>query len=164
MNDWLKQTELNRASATKRGIGTALGFMIAIIAFAGQRSVEYSLLSTISIAAGSLTLTYALIDFFVRIKTIKGKPSYLILMPGDPQSPNSNTYPYRLVITEQYVELCSKSETLGHWARKELYDVNVTRVWSLRPLGYLSFKTSSNENIAGRIFQPKIIKSLLEAK
>jgi hypothetical protein len=103
----------------------------------------------------------ALIGFLVRPLATPSGTAFLVLVPTPG---GATTVPGRMVLGPDRITWSPRGGgPAAAWSRADVAGAAVRRVWSFRPLGYLTLTLTEGRTFQGRVFQPRELAEALAA-
>lgn len=160
---WVAYTEGRRRGAVLRGIGVLLVALAAASRASNMGGTSGGAVFLI-VGGASLLAVAVVVGFSVRPKPTSRGTSFFVLTPIGASSgktlvvadPN-RTLPGRIVVASGGIACDSRRGGHLRWSRSEVADVDIRRVASFRPLGYLTISCIDGTSFTARIFQPREI-------
>ena len=155
-SSWQTYAEGRRGRMALGGAAAALGSLALWLRSPGDGSV----VTLVVVAVGAAAAVYLVVAVAVRPKATPAGTAYLVLTPSGSLSryglqvtnPDA-TIPGRLVVSGDEVTWTVRGVRL-RFPHTLVERIEVRRVPSLRPLGYLTLHLTGSGSVVGRIFQP----------
>jgi hypothetical protein len=157
--DWVAFSEGRRRGAALR----SLALLVAAVALFVRttRGGSSGAPDLVLVAVTSFLVVAALIGFLVRPLATPSGTAFLVLVPTPG---GASTMPGRMLLGPDRITWSPRGGGPAMaWARGDVASAAVRRVWSFRPLGYLTLTLADGRTFEGRIFQPRELSEALVA-